>query len=79
MNSLTIPILVALFILYIVNQGVTRHLERMAAYARDLSLERLGREPLQLDRSARQADHGGAQQAPLIDDFAHFLQPPWAD
>ena len=66
--------LVALFILYIVNQGVTRHLERMAAYARDLSLERLGREPLQLDRSARRDSRDELDQvAAALNDMSGAL------
>ncbi|WP_280153708.1 EAL domain-containing protein [Piscinibacter sp. XHJ-5] len=48
--------LIALIILVLVNRGVTRHLERMAGHARELSLDRLGREPLQLQRAAGAGD-----------------------
>lgn len=49
--------LIALVILVLVNRWVTRHLERMAGHTRELmSLDRLGREPLQLQRSARRGD-----------------------
>src|SRR5436309_1516973 len=37
--------LLALFILYIVNRWITRHLEHMAAHARNLRLDRLDGEP----------------------------------
>ena len=48
--------LLALFILYIVNHWVTRHLEHMAGHARDLRLDRLGGEPLQLRRRSETGD-----------------------
>ena len=59
--------LVALFILYIVNRWVTRHLEAMAGYARELSLDRLGREPLRLQRKDRRGDELDQVAASLND------------
>jgi diguanylate cyclase (GGDEF)-like protein/PAS domain S-box-containing protein len=59
--------LVALFILYIVSRWVTRHLEHMAGYARDLNIERLGREPLQLQRSTHPGDELDEVAAALND------------
>ncbi|HEX6704410.1 MAG TPA: EAL domain-containing protein [Albitalea sp.] len=48
--------LVALFILVLVNRWVTRHLEHMAGHARELNLDRLGREPLRLKRAGHHGD-----------------------
>jgi diguanylate cyclase (GGDEF)-like protein/PAS domain S-box-containing protein len=64
--------LVALFILYIVNRWITRHLEHMAGYARDLNLDRLGREPLRL---ARVGDHDDEldQVATALNDMSREL------
>jgi len=59
--------LVALFILYLVNRWVTRHLEFMANYTRELSLDRLGREPLQLQRKERRGDELDQVAASLND------------
>ena len=63
---------VAVFILYIVNRWVTRHLERMAGYARELSLERLGREPLKLERGGPTGDELD-QVAAALNDMSHAL------
>ena len=66
-------LLVALFILYIVNRWVTRHLERMAAYTRDLSLERLGREPLRLEREGARRGDELDQVASALNDMSREL------
>jgi|GEM_PF-774406 len=59
--------LVALFILVLVNRWVTRHLEAMAGYTRELSLDRLGREPLRLLRKERRGDELDQVAAALND------------
>jgi diguanylate cyclase (GGDEF)-like protein/PAS domain S-box-containing protein len=63
---------VALFILLLVSRWVTRHLEHMAGYARDLSLERLGREPLQLRRHGQPGDELD-QVATALNDMSREL------
>ena len=64
--------LIALFILYLVNRRVTRHLEHMAGYTRELSLDRLGREPLHLQRAGRRGDELD-QVAAALNDMSHAL------
>jgi diguanylate cyclase (GGDEF)-like protein/PAS domain S-box-containing protein len=59
--------LVALVILVLVNRWITRHLETMAAYTREMSLDRLGREPLQLQRAGRRGDELDQVAAALND------------
>ncbi|HUG24270.1 bifunctional diguanylate cyclase/phosphodiesterase [Piscinibacter sp.] len=63
---------VALFILHIVNRWITRHLEHMARHARDLSLDRLGRQPLQLQRTGDDGDELG-QVATALNDMSREL------
>jgi HAMP domain-containing protein len=58
---------VALFIVFLVDRWITRHLEHMARYARDLSLDRLGRQPLQLDRPPHRGDELDQVAAALND------------
>jgi signal transduction histidine kinase/ActR/RegA family two-component response regulator len=46
-------LLIAMFILFIVTRWVTRHLERLAQHAGELSVEKLGAHTLTLDRSPK--------------------------
>jgi diguanylate cyclase (GGDEF)-like protein/PAS domain S-box-containing protein len=59
--------LLALVILVLVNRWITRHLEAMAGYTREMSLDRLGREPLRLQRTGRRGDELDQVAAALND------------
>jgi HAMP domain-containing protein len=64
--------LLALFILYVVDRWVTRHLEHMAAHARNLRLDRLDDEPLRLRRRTQPGDELD-QVASALNDMSREL------
>ncbi len=65
-------LVIALLILLLVNRGITRHLVRMADYARELSLDQLGR-PLKLKRKPGPAPDELDLVASALNDMSQAL------